>query len=200
MEEEQEYLVVDNPLADEEDIEGDEIWENNIDKQATLKVENELLSENEEKQFQEFIDSYQDVFAFTYDDLGTCTVGEHAIHTTTEKPIYIRPYRRSAKESKEIDEEVKAMLDAKIIRPSKSPWSFPVLMVPKKDGSRRFCVDYRTLNKITVKDAFPIPRIDDILDRTKGGVWFSGLDLKSGYWQMALEPESIPKTAFSTSL
>ena len=61
------------------------------------------------KNFQQFIDSYLDVFAFTYDDLGTCTVGKHAIHTTTEKPIFIRPYRRSLKESKEIEEEVKAM-------------------------------------------------------------------------------------------
>ena len=73
-----------------------------------------------------------------------------AIHTTVGKPIYMRPYRRSLKEAKEIEEEVKAMLEAKIIRPSKSPWSFPVLMVPKKDGSRRFCIDYRALNKVTV--------------------------------------------------
>ena len=194
-----ECMVVDNPLADEEDIEGDETWENHVDKNSTMKVKNEWLTESEVQNFQEFINSYLDVFAFSYDDLGTCTVGKHAIHTTVEKPIYMRPYRRSLKEAKEIEEEVKAMLEAKIIRPSKSPWSFPVLMVPKKDGSRRFCIDYRALNKVTVKDAFPIPRIDDILDKSKDGFWFSGLDLKSGYWQVALEPDSIPKTAFSTN-
>ena len=189
-------LIADNLLADEEDVEGDEVWSNQ-EKQLIMK--NELLSNEEQKIFSEFIEINADVFAYNFKDLGTCTVSKHHIQTSTEKPIYIPPYRRSLKEAKEIETEVKSMLEANIIRPSKSPWSFPVLLVPKKDGSRRFCVDYRQLNKITVPDQFPIPRIDDILDRTRNGVWFSSLDLKSGYWQVALDEESIPKTAFTTT-
>ena len=90
------------------------------------------------------------------------------------------------------------MLQAGIIRPSRSPWSFPAILIPKKDNTMRFVIDYRKLNAITVQDCFPLPRIDDILDRLNNSKFFTALDLKSGYWQITLDKDTIPKTAFST--
>ena len=90
------------------------------------------------------------------------------------------------------------MLDKDIIQPSVSPWASPVVLVPKKDGTLRFCVDYRQLNSITSKDAYPLPRIDETLDTLAGSVWFTTLDLISGYWQVEVKPEDCEKTAFCT--
>jgi len=85
-----------------------------------------------------------------------------------------------------------------IIQPSTSPWASPIVIVIKKDGSARFCVDYRKLNKLTRKDAYPIPRIDNTLDTLSGSKWFSTLDLLSGYWQVEVKEADSEKTAFST--
>ena len=91
------------------------------------------------------------------------------------------------------------MLKRGVIQASTSPWASPVGLVTKKDGSTRFCIDYRGLNDLTVKDAYPLPRIDDSLDTLSSGKWFCTIDLMSGYWQIEMEPEDISKTAFTTS-
>ncbi|MES9880794.1 MAG: reverse transcriptase family protein [Sedimenticola sp.] len=100
----------------------------------------------------------------------------------------------------EVKRHVEEMLDHQVIQPSYSPWSSPIVMVPKKDGSTRFCVDYRRLNAVSKKDAYPLPRIDDTLDSLAGAKLFSSLDLVSGYWQVDMDPTTKEKPAFSTQL
>ncbi len=90
------------------------------------------------------------------------------------------------------------MLKQGIIKQASGPWSSPVVLVPKKDGTTRFCVDYRRVNNLTKKDAHPLPRIDETLDALTGAKWFSTIDLVSGYWQVEVEPSDREKTAFAT--
>ena len=98
----------------------------------------------------------------------------------------------------EIARQLRNMQRDGVIQPSNSPWSSPVVMVRKKDGSHRFCVDYRELNSVTKADTFPLPRIDDLLDQLGGTRYFSTMDLASGFWQIQMEPDSREKTAFVT--
>ena len=98
---------------------------------------------------------------------------------------------------REVAKQLRDMQKAGVIQPSVSPWSSPVVMVKKKDGTQRFCVDYRALNSVTRGDTFPLPRIDDLLDQLGNSRFFSTLDLASGYWQIRLSQSSREKTAFS---
>ena len=91
------------------------------------------------------------------------------------------------------------MLNQDIIEPSESPWASPVVLVRKKDGSLRYCIDYRKLNSVTVKDSYPLPRIDESLDALGGSRYFSTLDLASGYWQIELDEDAKQKSAFCTT-
>lgn len=123
----------------------------------------------------------------------------HEIHlTTNDQRIYQRPYRSSNKEKENIKIEVNKMLEEQIITESNSQFCSPVIMVKKKDGSYRFCVDYRALNKITIKDTFPLPIIDETLENLSKAKIFSKVDLKSGYWQIPVAENDRYKTAFCT--
>ena len=108
------------------------------------------------------------------------------------------PYRVSYAQQEEILTQVNELLEKGLVRPSSSPFCSPVLLVQKKDGSYRMCIDYRALNKHTIKNRFPVPRIEDIFDRLQGSTYYSRLDLKSGYHQIRIVPEDIHKTAFRT--
>ncbi|KAL5788049.1 hypothetical protein ACOSP7_004998 [Xanthoceras sorbifolium] len=114
-------------------------------------------------------------------------------------PVSIAPYRMAPAELKELKIQLQELLDKGFIRPSVSPWGAPVLFVKKKDGSLRLCIDYRQLNKLTVKNKYPLPRIDDLFDQLRGACVFSKIDLRSGYHQLRIKESDIPKTAFRTS-
>ena len=113
-------------------------------------------------------------------------------------PLSKSPYRMAHAEMAELKKQLEELLDKGFIRPSVSPWGAPVLFVKKKDGSFRLCIDYRGLNRVTVKNKYPLPRIDELLDQLKGAKWFSKIDLASGYHQIPIEPNDVRKTAFRT--
>ena len=114
------------------------------------------------------------------------------------EPISKAPYRMAPTELKELKTQLQELLDLGFIRPSHSPWGAPVLFVKKKDGSMRMCIDYRELNKVTIKNKYLLPRIDDLFDQLRGATVFSKIDLRSGYHQLKVKGEDIPKTAFRT--
>ena len=158
----------------------------------------ECLSPLQQQQLNKLLKEFQDVFSQGDDDLGNTPLLEHGIET--HGPPLRQPYwwQNPAVRREEMT-QVQQMLSSNVIRPSNSPWASPVVMVRKKDGSLRFCVDFRQLNTATVKDAHPLPRIDDLLDALHGAKWFSTLDLKNGYWQVPISEQDKEKTAFRTS-
>ena len=113
-------------------------------------------------------------------------------------PVAKSPYRLAPPEMKELQEQLRELSEKGFIRPSSSPWGAPILFVKKKDGSQRMCIDYRELNKLTIKNRYPLPRIDDLFDQLQGACCFSKIDLRSGYHQMRVRDEDIEKTAFRT--
>jgi transposase InsO family protein len=160
-------------------------------------VKNEAcLTASEEKEFKQFLMQHKTVFAADDADLGRTSVVQHDIDTGNTHPIR-QPHRRLPMAQQEVcDKEIQSMLDKGVIERGQSPWASPVVLVKKKDGSVRFCVDYRKLNAATTFDAYPLPRIDETLESLGGAKWFTTLDLLSGYWQVGLTPEAKLKSAF----
>ncbi|GKF43097.1 putative reverse transcriptase domain-containing protein, partial [Tanacetum coccineum] len=115
-----------------------------------------------------------------------------------EIPVAKSPYRLAPSELEELLGQLKELQDKSFIQPSSSPWGAPVLFVKKKDGSFRMCIDYRELNKLTIKNHHPLPRIDDLFDQLQGSQFFSKIDLRSGYHQLRVHEDDIPKTMFRT--
>ncbi|XP_010513208.1 PREDICTED: uncharacterized protein LOC104789170 [Camelina sativa] len=167
--------------------------------QTTLFQNNEPPSKKPHAQeIQSVVSKYEGVFEPPC-GLSPKRNREHAITLQAgTSPVNVRPYRYSFIQKNEIEHLVKEMLEAQVIRPSISPYSSPVLLVKKKDGGWRFCVDYRALNKVTIPDLYPIPVIEELLDELSGATVFSKIDLKSGYHQIRLKEEDVEKTAFKT--
>lgn len=130
--------------------------------------------------------------------LGCTVVIQHQINTLDDILVRKQAYPVSVSKQQFIDQEVFNMLEKGIIRPSTSPWAAPIVLVPKKDGTIRFCIDYRALNAKAPLDEFPMPQIQDTFESMYGASIFSTLDLKSAYWQVLMDEDSIPKTAFVT--
>ena len=154
-------------------------------------------TEEQKNKVKSVIEKYSFLFAMNSLDLGRTDLVKHHIELKDYKPIKDRYRRIPPHQYEEVRKHLKEMLDIGAIRRSNSPWASPVVLVRKKDGSLRFCIDLRKLNARTVKDAYSLPRIEDALDSLNGACIFTSLDLKSGYWQVELDEDSIPLTAFT---
>ena len=142
------------------------------------------------------LNEYSDVFSMSEHDLGLTGLTSHVIDTGSARPIR-QPLRRfPPAHVQAISEQVATMLQQDVIEPAASPWASNLVLVKKKDGSYRVCVDYRPLNNVTSKDAYPLPRIDQCLDAMSGAKWFSTFDLRSSYHQLPVNPADRDKTAF----
>ncbi|KAI3753681.1 hypothetical protein L2E82_25742 [Cichorium intybus] len=147
----------------------------------------------------EVVCDYPDVFPETLPGVPPSRQVEFVIDVIPgAKPVARPPYRLAPSEMEELKRQLQELLELGFIRPSSSPWGAPILFVKKKDGSMRMCIDYRELNKITIKNRYPLPRIDDLFDQLHGATYFSKIDLRSGYHQLRVQEADIPKTAFRT--
>ena len=156
------------------------------------------LDQNEKEMLFSLLMEYKDVFSFRSSDLGHTSLLHHRINTGSKGPIQCPPRRIPQARREDVRRLLREMLDNGIVEPSEGPWSSPIVLAKKKDGTLRFCVDYRKVNTITKRDAYPLPRIDDTLGTLGGSKFFTTMDLASGYWQVEMAPEDRPKTAFST--
>jgi hypothetical protein len=184
----------------------DEEWEA-LSELPVPNIENALddagpdITDEQRNEFRSLLSEYEDLFPKTVADLPGITEFDYTIELeegADQKPISCRLRRYSPSERGAIQAELETMLEAGVVRPSKSPWVSPVVLVPKKDASMRFCVNYRRLNQLTTSDRFPLPRIDDCLDSLQGKKYFSMLDCMAGYWQVKMSEESTKFTAFIT--
>ncbi|GBL81193.1 Retrovirus-related Pol polyprotein from transposon 412 [Araneus ventricosus] len=158
----------------------------------------EGLNEEQRTAVKELLQEFQNLFSTSDSDVGRCNMTQHRINTGNHPPIKQYPRCLPLGKKEEAERLVKEMVDNGIIEESSGPWASPIVLVKNKDGSTRFCVDYRKLNEITIKDSYPLSWIDDTLDALNGSQWFSTLDLKSGYLQVEIQPEDKEKTAFTT--
>ena len=157
------------------------------------------LSAVEREKFLSLLCSYADVFSSSTSDLGRTNKLKHSIDTGGAAPIRQSVRRLPPQRRNDVGRLIGEMLESGVVERSTSPWASPIVLVKKKDGTVRFCVDYRKVNNITRKDAYPLPRIDTTLDTLSGSQWFSTLDLLSGYWQVEVEEADRDKTAFCTT-
>ena len=176
-----------------EDSDGDiPAWNESPQGQPTIGEElNTTQCEQLRELFKEFADVLQN-------RPGRTEVVEHQIETGAAKPVRLPPYRLPQAYRETVQRELKAMLAEGIIEPSTSEWAAPIVLVPKKDGSLRLCVDYRRLNGVTQSDAYPMPRVDELIDRLGGAKFITTLDLTRGYWQVPVAEADRHKTAFTT--
>ncbi|PIK46429.1 hypothetical protein BSL78_16715 [Apostichopus japonicus] len=188
---------------------GTDTWENKVKLPArSVQVVNvscpvhasatEVFTPTQRQQAVDLINRNQDIFAYSDDQLGFAEGVTHKINTIDDIPVK-QPHRRiPPSQWEEVKEHIRKLLDNGVIRPSTSPYASPIVLVRKSDGSLRLCVDYRKLNMKTIKDAYPIPRIDESIDALHGTKWFSTIDLLSGYHQVAMEEADKHKTSFTT--
>ena len=156
------------------------------------------LTEEERNKILIELRQFEDVFALSTEPLGLLQGYQHTLEVGNADPISQRPRPLTADKQREVDSLVQDLLDRGLIRPSKSPWSSPICLVRKTENSFRLCIDYRLVNKVVVKDSFPLPNINNMLSTMKQSKYFSSMDLMSGYHQIAVRESDIPITAFCT--
>jgi hypothetical protein len=155
------------------------------------------LDQKQKERFKHLLNANQGYFARP-GEVGRTNMGTHKIKLLDDKPVREPPRRIPMYKRQALEDEVKKLQDRGLIERSSSPWSSQVVMVQKKDGSWRMCVDYRKLNEKTVKDAYPLTRIDENLDTLEGAEWYTSLDLDMAYHQVPMMDEDKGKTAFAT--
>jgi hypothetical protein len=184
------------PQANMKGMPPKDLTDKELDTAIDKVVAESALSHQYKQELKQTLQEYRHLMAKSMKDIPGTDLVECSIDTGDHKPIFQRPFRVSQPENDAILIEINKMLDAGVIEPSKSPWASPVVMAPKPDGSWRFCVDFRKVNKITKKYHWPLTRIDDCLDSFAGSVWFSNLDLFAGYWQIRMVEKDKEKTTF----
>lgn len=167
------------------------------------KLRTDHMNEEERQEIINICYEFRDIFYHDEIPLTFTNEVKHNIRTKNEDPIYIKPYRQPPSQTREIKNQVEQLLKHNVIQPSFSPWSAPVHLVPKKldasgEQKYRMVVDYRKLNEITLDDKYPLPNINDLFDKLGNSIYFTTLDLASGYHQIEISSSDIPKTAFST--
>ena len=154
-------------------------------------------SQSQKQQMKQVFENYHHLFALEDLELGKTDLVKHVIKLDNQQPFQERYRRIPPHQYEEVKRHLKEMIEIGAIRKSKSPWASAVVLVRKKIGELHFCIDLRKLNARMVKDAQTLPRIEDSLDSLSGAIIFTSLDLKSGYWQVELDEDSIPLTAFT---
>eukprot|EP00731_Ephydatia_muelleri_P023225 Em0015g808a len=187
--------LVEPSLDKKPKVRSEEAIRKTIDEMAS-KVQG--LTGGEHTKFRSLLREFADVISVGDGDLGRTRVLRHKINTGDALPIHQQARRLPFHQRDMVQKMIKGMLEQGIIEPADGSWSSPIVLAKKKDGSFRFCVDYRRVNDVTKKDVHPIPRIDDALDTLAGAKWFSTIDLASGYWQVEMDPSDKEKTTFVT--
>ena len=160
---------------------------------SALPTIGDQLSPEQRRDLDELLHTHEALFDT---NPGHTDIVEHRIETGTCKPVFHPPYRIPPAWKAEVREEIRGMLEAGIVVPSKSPWTSPLVPVRKKDGSLRLCVDYRQLNTITAEDRYPMPRVEELLEQLGSANYISTIDLTKGYYQVSVHPDDRSKTAF----
>ena len=163
-----------------------------------VKIDEAYLTNEQLQIVRDLLENKSNVFATKTEAPGKALNVSHKIETGENLPLHQPKYRTSHQDRPIIASHIKDMLEKKIIEPSRSPWSSPIVLVPKKDGTIRFCVDYRRLNSVTKKDSYALPRIDEALALLNGNLYFSSFDCNAGYFQIPMDENSKEKTAFIT--
>lgn len=180
---------VEEPLSD------DALWSAMKDK---FKL-SEDLSEEQRTELLAVLRKHLSAFAVSKVDIGMCEIIVHEIDTGSAKPVKLKPYRLSYAEEQEAHRQIAELVAAGRVKPCNSPWAFPVVMVPKKDGvNLRMCIDYRSLNKVTKPWSYPLPYIQDVLERLGKSAYFAVCDVLWGFWNVPIKEGDKDKTAFVT--
>ena len=182
-------------VADEPDGEDVPVWNGEASTAASNPVFGEQLTSEQQHELQGLLKEYADVMQ---NQPGRTDIAEHTIGTEAARPVKLPPYRLPHAHRETVQREIEEMLETGIIEPSQSEWSAPIVLVKKKDGTLRLCVDYRRLNSVSKSDAYPMPRIDDLIDQLGKAPYLTTLDLTRGYWQVPVAADARHKTAFAT--
>ncbi|GET52813.1 retroviral-like aspartic protease 1 [Rhizophagus irregularis DAOM 181602=DAOM 197198] len=165
-------------------------------KDWTDEIKYKDLEKLQEKELKDLVKEYEDICIYGDKKISKTNIVKCNIRLKDKTPINQKAYRESIENREIIKKEIDKMLKEEIIQESCSPWSSPIVIVNKKTGDKRFCIDFRKINQMTITDAYPLPRIDDLLEKFRVAKWFTTIDLASGYWQIEMEEEDKEKTAF----